>query len=143
MILNNIVLKQDSVKIANKVLNYNSNFISIHNIGMWIAIAEFLFIIYLLFKYQKEISKHSSKSKLKDEAMKGDVDFENIINSSFNSTQLYDELKVKCHPDRFISDEEKNKIANSLSKELSKNKTNFKKLLELKQEAEQKLNINL
>ena len=56
--------------------------------------------------------------------------------------QLYDELKVKCHPDRFPTDKEKNTIAENIFQEISKNKNNVKRLLELKEEASQKLNIN-
>jgi len=71
-----------------------------------------------------------------------EVDFDNIIISSFNSTALYNELKVKCHPDRFATDEEKTIIAENIFQEISKNKTNMKKLLELKEEAKMKLNVN-
>ncbi len=64
-----------------------------------------------------------------------------MINSSFNSQQLYDELKKKCHPDRFPNDNDKNSIAINLFQEISENKNNSKRLLELKEIAEQKLQI--
>jgi hypothetical protein len=51
-------------------------------------------------------------------------------------------LKVKCHPDRFATDAEKNVIAENIFQEITKNKTNVKRLIELKEEAKQKLNIN-
>ncbi len=91
---------------------------------------------------EKLKSKVTAKQQFKSESLKQDIDFNNIINSSFNSIKLYDELKVKCHPDRFPTDREKNIIAENLFQEISKNKTNVKRLLELKEEAIQKLNIN-
>ena len=55
---------------------------------------------------------------------------------------MYDELKVKCHPDLFSTDKEKNLIAENLFQEITKNQTNAKRLIELKEEAKQKLDIN-
>jgi len=71
------------------------------------------------------------------------IDFDNIINSSFNSNEVYNELKVKCHPDRFPNDDVKNTIAENLFQEITKNKNNIKRLLELKEKAKQELNINI
>lgn len=79
---------------------------------------------------------------MKEKSLKEDVDFRNIITSSFHTQPLYNELKVKCHPDRFPNDEIKKKIANALFQEISKNKTNYKKLVELKERAKQELYIN-
>ena len=64
-----------------------------------------------------------------------------MINSSFNSQQLYDELKKKCHPDRFPNDNDKNSIAIKLFQEISENKNNSKRLSEIKEVAEKKLQI--
>ena len=111
------------------------------NWWMWLAIAEFGIIAFLILKEQLK-PKDTAKQRFKNESLKQDIDFGNIINSSFNSIQLYDELKVKCHPDRFPTDKEKNTIAENIFQEISKNKNNVKRLLELKEEATQKLNIN-
>ena len=108
---------------------------------MWIALVELGIIAYFIVK-EKFKSKVSAKQQFKSESLKQDIDFNNIINSSFNSVKLYDELKVKCHPDRFPTYKEKNLIAESIFQQITKNKTNFKRLLELKEEAIQKLNIN-
>ena len=137
----NNTLVQDSIKSANEILRHTSNNKSINNIWMWIAIAELIIILFLFIKGKVKI-KETEKSKFKEETLKNDIDFHNVINSSFNSIQLYDELKVKCHPDRFPMDKDKNVLAESLFQEISKNKTNINKLLELKEEAKQKLNIN-
>jgi hypothetical protein len=133
-------LIRDSLKLANEVIENSSNTNSINTFWIWIAITEFLVIIFLLFKQKKKV-KETVKSKLKTDSLKGEIDFHNIIDSSFNSQKLYDELKVKCHPDRFPTDNEMNKIADSLFQEINKNKTNTKRLIELKEEAKQKLNI--
>lgn len=137
----NDTLIRDSLKLANEVIGNSSNTNSVNNFWIWIAITEFLVILFLLFKRKTKV-KETVKSKFKTDSLKGEIDFHNIIDSSFNSMKLFDELKVKCHPDRFPTDKEMNKIADSLFQEINKNKTNTKRLLELKEEAKQKLNIN-
>ena len=137
----NDTLIRDSLKLANEVIGNSSNTNNVNNFWIWIAITEFLVIIFLLFKRKTKV-KETVKSKFKTDSLKGEIDFHNIIDSSFNSMKLYDELKVKCHPDKFPTDKEMNKIADSLFQEINKNKTNTKRLLELKEEAKQKLNIN-
>jgi len=112
------------------------------NYWLWIAVIELLIIIYLLFFTRKKTHALSEKERFKKDAKDGDVDFGNIINSSFHVKPLYDELKIKCHPDRFPNDENKNKIALDIFQEISKNKTNYKKLIELKEKAKNELNIN-
>ena len=130
----------DTIKVANQVISKTDNeVVSSHFYWIWIAIIEFLLIVYLIFFRNKKESAHV---KFKNEAKVGDIDFENIINSSFHVKPLYDELIVKCHPDRFPDDIEKNKIALEIFQEISKSKTNYKKLIELKELAKQKLNIN-
>lgn len=106
----------------------------------WIAIIEFCFIIFLLIKKTNK-SKDAVKQKFKKDSLEQEIDFKNIIDSSFNSKQLYDELKVKCHPDLFPTDKEKNLIAENLFQEITKNKNNTKRLIELKEEAIRKLSI--
>lgn len=107
----------------------------------WIAIIEFGFIIFLVLKKTNK-SKRGIKQKFKKDSLEQQIDFKNIIDSSFNSKQLYDELKVKCHPDLFPTDKEKNVIAENLFQEITKNRNNAKRLIELKEEATQKLSIN-
>ncbi len=130
----------DTLKVARQVIASTDNpVISSHSLWIWIAIIEFLLIIYLIFLRKKT---ESETVRFKREAKAGEIDFGNIINSSFHVKPLYDELIVNCHPDRFPNDIEKNKIALELFQEISKNKTNYKKLVELKELAKQKLNIN-
>mgnify|MGYP006894306938 CR=1 FL=1 len=110
------------------------------NWWMWFAIIEFVIILFLILN-RKTKSKISAKNQFKKDALSEEVDFNNIINSSFNSSEIYDELKVKCHPDRFPIDKEKSLTAESIFQEIVKNKNNIKRLLELKEEAINKLNI--
>jgi len=131
-------LTQSSIKVAKQAIIKTPDQI---NWWMWLALAELGIIAFLIIKEQLK-PKDTAKQRFKEESLKQEIDFSNIINSSFNSIQLYDELKVKCHPDRFPTDMEKNSIAENIFQEISKNKNNVKRLLELKEEAIQKLNIN-
>lgn len=135
-------LLRDSLKLIGHKLDIRNTPQNNINLWMWISILEFTVIVYLITKKYYR-SKETERMKFKKDAINQKIDFDNIINSSFNSIQLFDELKVKCHPDRFPNDEEKSSIALSIFQEISKNKTNVKRLIELKEEAIQKLHINL
>lgn len=137
----NDTLIQDSIKVAGQAITKTTETGEQTNWWMWLAIIEFGIIAFLILREQLK-PKDTAKQRFKNESLKQEIDFGNIINSSFNSIQLYDELKVKCHPDRFPTDKEKNSIAENIFQEISKSKNNVKRLLELKEEAIQKLNIN-
>lgn len=117
------------------------------NLWMWAAVAELVVILLLLLMVIKQKKTNraglSAKRQKVKETLAEEVDFTNVINSSFHASALYDQLMKKCHPDRFPHNEEKRKIAEELSAEIGKNKHNLKKLNELKQRAVQELNINL
>lgn len=140
--MNNIIIK-DTIQVAKETISKSIVSESNEQINwwLWFAIIEFLVIIFLIFS-QRIKPKDSIKQKFKKESLVQEIDFNNIINSSFNSKQLYNELKVKCHPDLFPTDKEKNKIAENIFQEITKNQNNAKRLVELKEEAKQKLNIN-
>ena len=111
------------------------------DVWFYIAMVEFVIIFFLLLFAFRRGTTRVEKQKLR-ESIKSDVDFQNIINSSFHATEICNELKVKCHPDRFIGDVEKNATANRIFQEVTKNKMNYKRLQELKKEAEESLGIN-
>lgn len=137
----NDTLIQDSLKVAEKVVAKTTENTDSSNLWMWVAIGEFAIIIgFVLANRFKR--KPNAKQQFKDESLAQEVDFNNIINSSFHSNELYDILKVKCHPDRFPTDPKLNEIAQKLFQEITKSRTNVKRLQELKIEAQQKLNIN-
>lgn len=137
----NDTIIQDSTKVVEQSILKATETGETTNWWMWLAIAEFGIIAFLIIK-EKLDNRNSARQRFKNESLKQDIDFDNIINSSFNSIKLYDELKVKCHPDRFPIEKEKNLIAENIFQEITKNKNNIKRLLELKEEAIQKLNIN-
>lgn len=112
------------------------------NVWKMISGVEFIIII-LLVLIVKNKKKNIEKDKFKKESLSENVDFNNILKSSFHSNELYDKLKVKCHPDRFPTDLVLNRIAEELFQEINKNKTNYKRLEELRIEAIKKLNINI
>lgn len=140
--MNNEIIK-DTMKVAseNAIKSVSVETNNQINWLLWIAIIEFLIIIFLLLR--KKIKPiNTAKQKFKEESLKQEIDFDNIINSSFNSKKLFDELKVKCHPDRFPNDPTKNIIAENLFQQITANENNVKRLQELKKEAIQKLIIN-
>ncbi len=113
-----------------------------HHFNWWmlIALVELLIIIVLLLSKSKSNDK---KSLIKKQVLsEGDIDFGNIINSSFNAAKLYKDLITQCHPDRFEPDKEKVAIANDISLRLGKYKNDVKMLNEIKKEAINKLSIN-
>ena len=59
-----------------------------------------------------------------------------IMDSIFKAQRLYDELKVKYHPDKFASDPIKMSKAETLFKEITESKRDYKKLIGLAQRAE-------
>ena len=111
------------------------------DVWFYIAMVEFVIIFFLLLFAFRRGTTRVEKQKLRA-SIKSAVDYQNIINSSFHATEIYNELKVKCHPDRFIGDVEKNATANRIFQEVTKNKMNYKRLQELKKEAEESLGIN-
>lgn len=110
----------------------------------WTIVAgvELLLIILIIAFKRRKMSTDKMRT-LKRGIASEEVDFDNILNSAFNSGALYDKLKVKCHPDRFSSDDIKNAVANELFQEITKNKNNLKKLQELKERAKTELGIDI
>lgn len=62
-----------------------------------------------------------------------DPTMENVVNSMFLCQPLYNELKAKCHPDRYI-DIEQAKQAEMLFQSLQKHKYNYNEILELREQ---------
>lgn len=133
---------QNESLVKEGVANSNSIFTSI---WFWISLVEFiiivLFIIKLLKKQNNLAFSDLSKEQLK-KAQSTNVDMNNLMNSINGSKELYKTLSRTCHPDRFINSD-KQKFAENIFQEISKNKRNYNKLVELKQRAINELNINL
>jgi uncharacterized protein YozE (UPF0346 family) len=141
--MKNILLqvKADSVVVAETISNTDSTTFSI---WFWVAIIEFVIIVFLVLKLKKKGKDLKfgdlSKDKMRD-AKKADVDMDNLMNSINGSKDLYKELSRTCHPDRFINSD-KQKLAEEIFQDISKHKRDFKKLTELKERAITELNIN-
>jgi uncharacterized protein YozE (UPF0346 family) len=141
--MKNILLqvKADSVVVAETISNTDSTTFSI---WFWVAIIEFVIIVFLVLTLKKKGKDLKfgdlSKDKMRN-AKKADVDMDNLMNSINGSKDLYKELSRTCHPDRFINSD-KQKLAEEIFQDISKHKRDFKKLTELKERAITELNIN-
>ncbi len=118
------------------------------NRWIWLVIVSvfviLLLIIIVLVHRRTKTKPVDNLDMLKQQAKEqGNVDFSNVINSAFNSKQLYDKLKVKCHPDRFPLNPEKNAIANDIFQRIKKNEYNVEELEKLKDEAIERLGISI
>ena len=86
----------------------------------------------------------SERERQKEKIMgEGDIDFGNVINSSFGAKQLYDVLKGKCHPDKFADDEALNAKATEIFSLLVKNKYDYAVLTELRRRAIEELGVRI
>lgn len=112
------------------------------SIWMIVAFIEAALIIFLLiYKGRQNGEKRNSiKNKVMAE---GEIDFANVLNSSFHSEELYNQLIRLCHPDRYAPDEEKMAIANDISTRVTESRHSVKALESLRSEAIEKLNIKL
>lgn len=134
-------MKQDTLQVVVDSITTTVQNTDGINIWMIIAMVEFIvLLLLLLFRKQRDTKRMDIKKKVMAE---GDVDFANIMNSSFNAETLYKRLLVACHPDRFEPDAEKVAMANDLATRITKNKHDIKTLNALREEARTKLNINI
>lgn len=69
------------------------------------------------------------------------IDFSNVMNNAFLSKQLYDELKGRCHPDKFATDPILFEKATEIMSEIVKNKHDYQELCHLKEQAVEELGI--
>ena len=140
----------DTLKVISDSLNVVAQQagLSESNSWIWIAIVStsviLLLVVILLVHRRTKTKPVDNLDMLKQQAKEqGNVNFSNVINSAFNSKQLYDKLKVKCHPDRFPLDDEKNAIANDIFQRIKQNEHNVDELNKLKEEAIIKLGISI
>ena len=134
-------MKQDTLQAIVDSLEQSAQSTTSINVWMIVAIVELVIIVVLLTLRKPKDNRLSDIRK--QVLAEGDIDFANLVNSSFNAEGLYKELLVKCHPDRFAPDSKMMAIANELSAKITKNKHDIKQLKVLKEEARNKLNINI
>ncbi|WP_242132905.1 molecular chaperone DnaJ [Aestuariivivens marinum] len=115
-----------------------------YSLWFWIALLELTFIIVLIFRLKKKQSK-LPLSEISKRDIKGkpttQIDMDNLMNSINGARDLYKVLSRACHPDKFIGSE-KHQISEELFQEITKNKRNYGRLQELKNQAQESLNIN-
>lgn len=130
---------------AKVIANTKHDFLSIRNYWMWIAATELLVIGYLASKLvnKKKISYDNTTGDILNKAKNTNISMDNLMNSINKSRQLYKQLSVKYHPDRFPLDTERRKIADDLFQDITRNQRNYNKLLELQEEAKNKLDTTL
>lgn len=135
-----IVPKIDTLLVSheaeNALVSTSSNWLIYLLIGVTIVLLLILFFIISNIKM-----KHSKEYQAKQRILRKDqIDWNNTM-YVFKAQELYNQLKVVCHPDRF-TDPQLNSVATDLFQRITKNKTNYKELLKLQEEARTKLNIN-
>lgn len=136
-----IVPKIDTLLVSheaeNALVSTSSNWLIYLLIGVIIVLLLILFFIISNIKM-----KHSKEYQAKQRILREDqIDWNNTM-YVFKAQELYNQLKVVCHPDRF-TDPQLNSVATDLFQKITKNKTNYKELQKLKEEVIDKLNINL
>jgi len=116
-----------------------------HNIWFWLAIVVLIIIIFVGYKLLNK-KKNLTFSDLTIDNVKelknADIDMNNLVHSINRSRDLYKKLSSLCHPDRFANTS-KEKIAEVIFQEISKNKRNFEELSHLKVRAREELDIDI
>ena len=128
----------DSVK--NVVQSKNVNVTDSTWIYCVVALVAVIAIVSGVVAYFRS-DRYKMKKKLKGK--NASVDFDNVMRSAFMAKDLYDQLIVKCHPDKFATDPEKMAIATEIFALLVKNKHNYDELCKLKERAVNELNVEL
>ncbi len=72
------------------------------------------------------------KDAFRKKVMSEEIDFMDAATSCVKAKEIYDELKVILHPDRFVGQPDKQELATELFQLLTKNKNSYKFLQELK-----------
>lgn len=76
----------------------------------------------------------SERSRFRDKVLNEHIDFANVVSSSLLAKQMYDDLKVLVHPDRF-QDSEIILKATEIFQLVHQNRGDYDKLLQLKERA--------
>ena len=96
----------------------------------------------ILRNFSKKRENHKNDS-FKEKIMScrnQEISMDAVMNNLFLSKRLYDLLKVKCHPDRFIEPTQK-EIATGIYQNITKYKTDYQQLLNIKEQVKEQLNI--
>lgn len=114
--------------------------VCLNHTGLWMAIGLAGFAtIALALVYVKTRKKREMKKRVMKET--ANIDFSSVTHDWEKSMILYDELKKKCHPDKFSDN--LNEEATRIFQLVMKEKSNYQELLKLKEEAIEKLGIKI
>ena len=94
-----------------------------------------------IINFIKRFIEKSERAKVREKVLSEDIDFTNVVSSSLLAKQVYDELKVLVHPDRFQDPEVISK-ATAIFQEIHRNRGNYTQLMILKEKAYSELPIS-
>lgn len=136
-----IIKDSTIVKVNEKVSNASSN------IWLWVSVVEFGLILFLILRPRKKVINSTLSSDevgVLNTSKSGEINMDDLMNNIHKSRDLYNALIRSCHPDRFRHINERHaEIADKLSQEITLNQRNYNRLVELKNIAEQELEITI
>jgi hypothetical protein len=95
--------------------------------------------IILGYQIRQKAKSDGEYRKFRRKVKQEDVDFDNIIDSAFDARPFAKKLKILCHPDRFVGDEGKMKLAEELHQLVEEKSRDLKELKELEKRIELEL----
>lgn len=129
---------KDSINVVNEMAQHN-NIYSQNKVWLFVAFITAIMVIIAVILYINGNKKRKLKKKIIEET--ANVDFTGITHDWEKSKFLYDVLKKKCHPDKFGN--ELNDEATRIFQLANKNRYNYQELVKIKQEAIDKLGIEI
>ena len=120
---------------TNALYGAGSETASSFNYWILLALAELALIVFL----SGRLYAMASKTRQKREILSRDIDFDNVIDSSFKANELYERLIRQYHPDRYAGDDAKMMMAQEIVAQIGQNRYDSKKLRELAEVAKRKL----
>ena len=129
---------KDSINVVNEMAQHN-NIYSQNKVWLFVAFITAIMVIIAVILYINGNKKRKLKKKIIEET--ANVDFTGITHDWEKSKFLYDVLKKKCHPDKFGN--ELNDEATQIFQLANKNRYNYQELVKIKQEAINKLGIEI
>ena len=143
ILINQIIMSLFSNPDTLEVINETAT--SESSIWKYVSLVQFGVIAYLAYKLYRNKPQTQfndiSRETVKEAASK-ELDMENVVNSINKAKPLYKELSKKYHPDKFANSD-KHESALEIYQKITKNKRNYSKLLELKELAEEELDIKI
>ena len=129
---------KDSINVVNEMAQHSNIYLQ-NKVWLFVAFITAIMIITAVILYINGNKKRKLKKKIIEET--ASVDFTGSTHDWEKSKLLYDVLKKKCHPDKFGN--ELNDEATRIFQLANKNRYNYQELVKIKQEAIDKLGIEI